>query len=36
MILTENEKREILSHIEAGRPLTGEYRFLLFGDKREA
>jgi DNA modification methylase len=33
--LTDNEKRDIISYIEAGRPLPDKYRFLLFEDKRE-
>src|SRR3990172_7499341 len=33
--LTDNEKREILKLIEAGKPLPDKYRFLLFDDKRE-
>ena len=33
--LTDNEKREIISLIEQGKPLPDQYRFLLFGDKRE-
>ena len=33
--LTENEKRDILKYIEAGKPLPEKYRFLLFEDKRE-
>src|SRR4030042_4216237 len=35
MKLTDNEKREILKRIEAGKPLPDKYRFLLFDDKRE-
>lgn len=35
MKLTDNEKREILKLIEAGKPLPEKYRFLLFDDKRE-
>lgn len=35
MKLTDNEKREVLKLIEAGRPLPDKYRFLLFDDKRE-
>lgn len=35
MKLTDNEKREILEHLEGDRPLPDKYRFLLFGDKRE-
>lgn len=33
--LTDNEKRDILKFIEAGRPLPEKYRFLLFDDKKE-
>ena len=33
--LTDNEKRDILQHIEAGKPLPDKYRFLLFEDRRE-
>ena len=35
MKLTDNEKREILKLIDAGKPLPDKYRFLLFDDKRE-
>jgi adenine-specific DNA-methyltransferase len=35
MQLSESEKRDIVEHIEAGKPLPDEYRFLLFDDKRE-
>ena len=35
MNLTDNEKREILKYLEAGKPLPNKYRFLLFDDKRE-
>lgn len=35
MKLTDNEKREILKLIEAGKPLPDKYRFLLLEDKRE-
>ncbi len=35
MKLTDNEKREILNHLEKDRPLPDKYRFLLFDDKRE-
>lgn len=35
MFLTENEKRDIIKYIEAGKPLPDKYRFLLFEDKRE-
>jgi hypothetical protein len=33
--LTEQEQQEIISYIEADRPLPEKYRFLLFEDKRE-
>jgi len=33
--LTGNEKRDILEHLEADRPLPEKYRFLLFDEKRE-
>ena len=33
--LTDNEKRDILEHLEADRPLPDKYRFLLFDEKRE-
>ena len=33
--LSDNEIRDITSHLEAGRPLPDKYRFLLFEDKRE-
>ncbi len=35
MKLTDNEKRDILNHLEKDRPLPDKYRFLLFDDKRE-
>ena len=35
MILTDNEKRDMIKLVEAGKPLPDKYRFLLFGDKRE-
>lgn len=35
MKLTENEKRDAIKLIEAGKPLPDKYRFLLFEDKRE-
>ena len=35
MKLTENEKRDAIKLIEAGKPLPDKYRFLLFGDDRE-
>lgn len=33
--LTDNQKRDIISLIENNKPLPDEYRFKLFGDKRE-
>ncbi len=35
MSLTDNEKRDAVRLIEAGKPLPDKYRFLLFEDKRE-
>ncbi|PJE51571.1 MAG: site-specific DNA-methyltransferase [Candidatus Yanofskybacteria bacterium CG10_big_fil_rev_8_21_14_0_10_36_16] len=35
MDLTDNEKRDAIKFIEAGKPLPDKYRFLLFEDKRE-
>lgn len=35
MNLTDNDKRDIVKLIEAGKPLPDKYRFLLFDDKRE-
>jgi len=35
MKLSDNEKREIIKHLEADRPLPEKYRFLLFKEKRE-
>ena len=35
MKLMDNEIRDIVRHLEAGRPLPDKYRFLLFEDKRE-
>ena len=35
MNLTDNEKRDIVKYIEAGKSLPDKFRFLLFGDKRE-
>lgn len=35
MLLTDNEKRDILKYIEAGKPLPDKYRFLLFDNDRE-
>ena len=33
--LTDNEIRDIVKLLEAGKPLPEKYRFLLFEDKRE-
>lgn len=33
--LTDNEIRDIVRYLEAGKPLPEKYRFLLFEDKRE-
>lgn len=33
--LTDNEIRDIVRYLEAGKPLPDKYRFLLFEDKRE-
>jgi|GEM_PF-2111726 len=35
MDLTDNEKRDAVKLIEAGKPLPDKYRFLLFDDDRE-
>ncbi|OGS22738.1 MAG: DNA methylase [Elusimicrobia bacterium RIFOXYA2_FULL_39_19] len=35
MNLTDNEKRDIIKYIEAGKPLPDKYRFLIFDEKRE-
>ena len=35
MKLTNNEIRDIVKLLEAGKPLPDKYRFLLFEDKRE-
>ncbi len=35
MMLSENEKRDIIKYLEAGKPLPEKYRFLLFKDDRE-
>ena len=32
MDLTDNEKRDAIKLIEAGKPLPDKYRFLLFDD----
>jgi len=35
MQLSDNEKRDIIKFLEAGKPLPDKYRFLLFKDDRE-
>lgn len=35
MILSDNEKRDVVKYLEAGKPLPEKYRFLLFDDDRE-
>ncbi|MBU4082633.1 site-specific DNA-methyltransferase [Patescibacteria group bacterium] len=35
IVLTENEKRDVVKYLEAGKPLPERYRFLLFEDKKE-
>jgi len=35
MNLSDNEKRDIVKYLEAGKPLPDKYRFLLFDEKRE-
>lgn len=35
MKLTDNEKRDVVKFLEAGKPLPEKYRFLLFDDDRE-
>ena len=35
MNLSNNEKRDAVKFIEAGKPLPDKYRFLLFGEKEE-
>jgi len=35
MKLTDNEKRDIIKYLEAGKPLPPKYRFLLFGETQE-
>src|ERR1700678_2979991 len=35
MKLSDNEIRDVTKLLELGKPLPEEYRFLLFGDKRE-
>jgi hypothetical protein len=33
--LSDNEKRDVIRYLEAGKPLPDKYRFLLFKDDRE-
>ena len=33
--LSDNEKRDLVKLIEAGKPLPEKFRFKLFGEKRE-
>ena len=35
MKLTDNEKRDVVKYLEAGKPLPEKYRFLLFDYDRE-
>ncbi|PIR18147.1 MAG: site-specific DNA-methyltransferase [Deltaproteobacteria bacterium CG11_big_fil_rev_8_21_14_0_20_49_13] len=35
MRLLDNEIRDIVKYLEAGKPLPDHYRFMLFGDKQE-
>src|SRR5665647_816509 len=35
MILSDNEKRDVIKYLEAGKPLPEKYRFLLFDNARE-
>jgi len=35
MTLSDNEKRDVIKYLEAGKPLPEKYRFLLFDDVRE-
>lgn len=35
LFLSDNEKRDIVKYLEAGKPLPEKYRFLLFKDDRE-
>jgi DNA modification methylase len=35
MQLTNEEKRDVIKYLEAGKPLPDKYRFLLFKDERE-
>lgn len=35
MVLSDNEKRDVIKYLEAGKTLPEKYRFLLFDDARE-
>lgn len=35
MKLSDNEKRDVIKYLEAGKPLPDKYRFLLFSDDRK-
>ena len=35
MQLSDNEKRDAIKYLEAGKPLPEKYRFLLFGETQE-
>ncbi len=35
IFLTDNEKRDVMKYLEAGKPLPDKYRFLLFDRSRE-
>lgn len=35
MNISDNEKRDVIKYLEAGKPLPEKYRFLLFKDDRE-
>jgi len=35
MKLTDNEKRDVIKYLEAGKPLPEKYRFLLFSETQE-
>ena len=35
MILSDNEKRDVIKYLEAGKSLPEKYRFLLFGETQE-
>jgi DNA modification methylase len=35
MKLTDNEKRDVIKYLEAGKPLPSKYRFLLFDETQE-